>query len=144
VAIQISKVDVWVGELEERPGGLRQKLAPLSEAGANLEFVISRRAPEKPGTGVVFLAPIKGAKQTKAATAAGLVKAATHHALRLEGPDSAGMGTRITTAVAEAGISLRGLSAAAVGKRSVCYLAFDSADDAQRARKALAKTLGGK
>ena len=52
MAIQVNKVDVWVGEIGDRPGGLGEKLDALSEVGANLEFVISRRAPEKPGTGV--------------------------------------------------------------------------------------------
>ena len=52
MALQISKVDVWAGEIEDRPGGVGEKLEVLSEAGANLEFVISRRAPERPGRGV--------------------------------------------------------------------------------------------
>jgi len=65
----IKKVDVWAGEIADRPGGLADKLSALSDAGANFEFLISRRAPDKPGTGVVFLAPIKGAKQKGAAQA---------------------------------------------------------------------------
>ena len=52
MALQISKVDVWAGEIEDRPGGLGERLEVLSEAGAHLEFVISRRAPERPGRGV--------------------------------------------------------------------------------------------
>jgi hypothetical protein len=35
--------------------------------------------------------------------------------------------------MAEAGVSLRGLSAAAFGKKFVCYLALDTAADAVKA-----------
>jgi hypothetical protein len=132
---------VWVGEIKDRPGGLGQKLEALADAGANLEFVISRRAPEKRGKGVVFLAPLRGAKQTAAAKKAKLKRAGTLHSLRLEGPDRAGLGARITEAIREAEINMRGLSAAALGKRMVCYLAFDSAADATKARAALTKAL---
>ena len=57
MAYTIKRVDVWAGEIADRPGGLAEKLSALSDAGANFEFLISRRAPDKPGSGVVFLAP---------------------------------------------------------------------------------------
>lgn len=141
---KITKVDVWAGELEERPGGLNQKLEALAKAGANLEFVISRRAPEKPGTGVVFLAPVRGAAQMRAAKNAGLSKAPSLYSLRVEAADWPGLGARITRAIAEAGINLRGLSAAAFGRRSVSYLAFDSDADARKAGRALKTALAKK
>jgi hypothetical protein len=43
----------------------------------------------------------------------------------------------MTGAIAEAGINLRGLSAAALGGRFAAYLAFDSSEDAEKAAKAL-------
>ena len=49
MAYRINKVDVWAGEIEDRPGGLAKKLAVLAEAGANFEFLISRRAPKSRG-----------------------------------------------------------------------------------------------
>ncbi|MGH7774989.1 MAG: amino acid-binding protein, partial [Candidatus Binatia bacterium] len=64
----VRKVDVWVAEIDDRPGGLAEKLEALVKAGANFEFVISRRAPEKPGKGVVFLTPIRGTAQKRAAS----------------------------------------------------------------------------
>ena len=42
---------------------------------------------------------------------------------------------------AAAGINLRGISAAALGRRSMSYFAFDSADDAGNAIKFLKKAL---
>ena len=44
--------DVWVASLEDKPGALGNKLATLADAGADLGFIIARRAPNKPGTGV--------------------------------------------------------------------------------------------
>jgi hypothetical protein len=137
----IRKVDVWVAEIDDRPGGLAEKLEALAKAGANLEFIISRRAPDKPGKGVVFLTPIRGTKQTRAATEAGFGTTDSLHSLRVEGPDRPGLGIKMTGALADAGINLRGLSAAALGRKSVCYFAFDSAVDAATAVKLLRKAL---
>jgi hypothetical protein len=141
MAYTIKKVDVWAGEIADRPGGLGATLSPLSDAGANFEFLVSRRAPDKPGTGVVFVTPIKGAKQKNAAQAAGLNTTDNLHSVRVEGPDRAGLGTKMTQALADAGINLRGVSAAALGRRAVTYFAFDSATDADTAIRTLRKTL---
>ncbi|MBI3001061.1 MAG: ACT domain-containing protein [Deltaproteobacteria bacterium] len=141
MAYSIRKVDVWAAEIEDRPGGLAEKLEALARAGASLEFIISRRAPDKPGKGVVFLTPVRGAKQTRAAIDAGLGTTDSLHSLRVEGPDRPGLGTKMTRALADAGINLRGLSAAALGRKSVSYFAFDSADDAANAIKLLRKAL---
>jgi hypothetical protein len=141
MAYTIKKVDVWAGEIADRPGGLGTTLGALSEAGANFEFLVSRRAPDKPGTGVVFVTPVKGAKQKGAAQAAGLNTTDNLHSVRVEGPDRAGLGTKMTQALADAGINLRGVSAAALGRRAVTYFAFDSAADADTAIRTLKKAL---
>jgi predicted amino acid-binding ACT domain protein len=113
----------------------------LSAAGANLEFVIARRAADKPGTGVVFVTPVKGGKQKSAAQNAGLATSASLKSVRVEGPDRAGLGAKMTRAIADAGINLRGLSAAALGRRSISYLAFDNDADADNAVRVLRKAL---
>lgn len=141
MAYLIKKVDVWAGEIADRPGGVAEKLAALSNAGANLEFLISRRAPDKPGTGVVFLTPIKGSKQKSAAQEAGLSTSDSLHSVRVEGPDRPGLGVKMTRALADAGINLRGVSAAALGRRAVTYFAFDSAADADNGIRILRKAL---
>lgn len=69
MGLKVNKVEVWAATIEDRVGGLVHKLAPLSAAGANLEFVIARRAPEQPGKGVVFVAPLAGTEQVNGATA---------------------------------------------------------------------------
>lgn len=141
MAYAVNKVDVWVAEIDDRPGGLSDKLDSLAKAGATFEFVISRRAPDKPGKGVVFLTPIKGAKQTRAANDAGFNTTSRVHSVRVSGPDRQGLGLKMTRALADAGINLRGVSGAAIGQKSVAYFAFDSAEDATNAMKILKKTL---
>lgn len=141
MAYTVKKVDVWAGEIADRPGGLASTLAAVNKAGANIEFIVARRAPDKPGTGVVFLTPVKGAKQKNAAQQAGLATSESLHSVRIEGPDRAGLGAKMTDALAAAGINVRGLSAAALGRRAVSYLAFDSAADSDAAVRILKKTL---
>ena len=59
------------------------------------------------------------------------------HAVRIEGPDRKGQGARITKALAAAGVNLRGLSAAALGKRFVCHIAVDTVGAARTAIRIL-------
>ena len=137
--LDVSRTDTWASTIDDRAGGLADKLAALAAAGANLEFMIARRAPERRGSGVVFVTPLKGAKQIKAAEAAGFQKSGGLHSLRVEGADKPGMGAKLTSALAEGGINLRGLSAAALGKRYVTYLALDTAQDAAKAAAVVKK-----
>ena len=48
-------------------------------------------------------------------------------------PDQPGLGAKLTRKLADAAINLRGLSAAAIGRQCVCYLAFDTAEAAAKA-----------
>lgn len=137
--LKVKRVDVWASSIQDRPGGLAEKLETLNAAKANLEFMIARRAPDKPGEGVVFLAPIKGKKAKQAAQSAGFLKTETMHPVRVEGPDKAGIGAKMCRALAEAGVNLRGVSAAALGKKFVTYFAVDSDEDAEKAVKILKK-----
>ena len=137
--LNVSRTDAWATVIDDRPGGLADKLAALAAAGANLELIVARRAPELRGSGVLFVTPLKGAKQIKAAEAAGFQKTESLHSLRVEGADKPGMGAKLTRALAEAGINLCGLSAAALGKRYVSHMALDTAKDAAKAAVVLKK-----
>lgn len=139
MAMAISRQTVWAATLKDQPGSLAGKLAALAEAGADLGFVIARRTAQKKGRGVVFVTPVTGARQAAAAKKAGFEKAASMHALRVEATDKAGLGAKLTCALAEAGLNLRGLSAAAIGRKCVCNLAFDSAADASKATRVIRK-----
>lgn len=137
--LTVSRTETWAATIEDRPGGLADKLAALAAAGANLEFIIARRAPERKGNGVVFVTPLRGAKQIKAAKAAGFQQTKSLHSLRIEGADQPGMGATLTQALAESGVNLRGFSAAALGQRFVTHLALDTAQDASKAAAVLKK-----
>lgn len=139
--LDVKRTDVWAASIEDRPGGLAEKLSALAEAGANLEFLVARRAPEKSGTGVVFVTPISGAKQVKAAKAAGFGKTETLHSIRIEGADKPGLMSQVTRTLAAAGINLRGLSAAATGKKFLAHVAMDSPEDAGKALKLLKQAM---
>ncbi len=139
MAYEIGKVDVWAVDVLNQPGTLARALEALRNAGAQLEFVIARRAAEN--TSRVFLAPIKGAKQKQAAADVGITLASGMHAFRIEGPDRPGLGADLTRAIANQGINLRGVSAAVVGRRSVTYLAFDSEQDMKVAVTIVKKLL---
>ncbi len=136
MTLNVRQVKVWSASIDDRPGGLAQKLDLLAKAGANLEFVIARRTPEQPGKGVVFVTPLDG-EAVKAAQAAGFNVSDSLHSVRVEGPDEPGLGAKLTAALAHAGINLRGLSAAAIGNRMVCHLALDTSSDALKAVEGL-------
>ena len=57
--------------------------------------------------------------------------------IRVEGPDTPGSCSRMANAIADAGISMRGLSSMTAGKNFVAYIGLDSAADADAAIKAL-------
>ncbi|UCC31225.1 MAG: hypothetical protein JSU86_02895 [Phycisphaerales bacterium] len=143
MAYEITKEDVWAGEIDDQTGALAEKLEAVSRVGVNLEFVIARRAPDKPGKGVVFMAPFRGEDSVRAALNAGLSQWTSAATLRIDGPDQSGLGALIAWTVANEGINLRGFSGAKLGERSVFYLAFDSASDADKASGALTDALGG-
>jgi len=139
MALTVERFDTWVAGMDDTPGSLAEKLETLAEGGVNLEFVIARRAPEKPGSGVVFATPVKGAKQAAAARKAGLHKTKSLVSIRVEGTDKKGRGAELTRTLADAGINLRGLSATAVGRKFVAHIALDTPADATKAARLLRK-----
>lgn len=135
--MKAQRVDTWAAAIEDKPGSLAAKLDALSKVGVNLQFVIARRAPDKPGTGVVFVTPIQGAAACRAAREVGFKKTDRLHTVQVQGPDKPGQGTRITQALAASGLNLRGLSAAGLGSKFVTYIALDTQGDAAKALRAL-------
>ena len=133
----VERVDVWAASIEDQPGGLAKTLAGLRDAGADLDFVIARRSPEKPGSGVVFVTPLRGDREVAAAADLGFAVTNSLHSLRIEGQNAPGAGARVTEKLADAGINLRGLSAAVIGTRFTLYLALDTPEDAAKALELL-------
>jgi len=137
--LKVERIDTWVASLEDKPGALAAKLEALAKARVNLEFVIARRAPDRPGMGVVFATPVKGAVAIRAAKGNGFRKTKELCTIRVEGPDKAGQGAAVVQALADGGLNLRGLSAAALGKSFVTFIALDKQADAAKAVSLLRK-----
>ena len=133
MTLKVSRVDLWTVSIDDRAGGTADKLEPLSNAGANFEFVFSRRTPEQPGRGMLFVTPVKGAKVVQAAQAAGFTKPENLHSVRIEGANKPGVTAKVARALANAGISFRALSATGIGSKFESYVALDTAEDAAKA-----------
>ena len=137
--LEVTRVEVWIASMKDTPGALADKLDALSEAGANFDFVFARQSPEKPGTGVAFLAPVKGAKQAAAAKKAGFKKGKRLFTICVTGPNKAGVGSAITRAIADAGLTMQGFSAHVIGRKFVLHIAFEISADATKASRILKK-----
>ncbi len=125
--------EVWVASIQDLPGELGNKLGALAEAGADLGFIIARRSPEKPGTGVVFVTPLQGDREIEAATEEGFSVSNHLHSLRVEGRNEPGIAARVAQEMGRAGLNLRGFSGALIGTQFVLHLAFDTAEASQKA-----------
>ena len=138
MALKVTKADVWAATIDDRAGGAADQLDLLAKGGANLEMLLARRTAEQPGKGVMFVTPLKG-KAMKAAEGAGMGRPQSIHSIRIEGGDKPGLGSRIARALGDAGINFRGMSAIAIGKKFVSFVALDSAEDQARAIAAVKK-----
>lgn len=128
----VERVDVWACSIKDKPGGLARVLTGLREAGADLNFILARRAPEMPGTGVVFVTPLRGDAEVAAAATLGFNVTNSVYSVSVEGENQAGITAIITTKLAAEGINLRGISVAVQGARFVMYISLDTAEDAEK------------
>jgi hypothetical protein len=135
--LKVSRVEVWGGDIQDQAGGLASVLEAIGASGGSLQCVIGRRRTGQAGVGEVFLTPVAGGRMETAAGGAGLKRLAHLPTLRVEGGDSPGLGGRMMRAIANEGVNVRGVSAAALGGNFVVYLGFDSDGDAERAATAL-------
>jgi hypothetical protein len=138
MALKVTKADVWAATIDDRAGGAADQLDVLAKGGANLEMLLARRTAEQPGKGVMFVTPLKG-KAMKAAEGVGMGRPQNIHSIRIEGGDKPGLGSKIARALGDAGVNFRGMSAIAMGKKFVSFVALDSAEDQARAIAAVKK-----
>ncbi len=135
--LKLTRVDVWAADIDDKPGGLARALRAVASRGSDLDYVIARRQPDKPGKGIVFVSPIQGQDQVENAGAAEFRRTSGMATLRIEGPDRPGVGAKVTDAIADVGVTLNALTATVFGHRFVCYAEFDSVQDLQKAEAAL-------
>lgn len=129
----VERVDVWTAGIMDEPGGLAKILSGLRDAFADLDFIIARRAPDKPGKGVVFVIPLRGDAEVAAAATLGFNVTRSLQSLRVEGENKPGVAVKLTDKLAAAGINLHGFSAAVIEAKFILYIGFDTAKDATAA-----------
>lgn len=127
------RVEVWAASIEDKPGSLANILSGLREAGANLNFILARREPDRPGKSVVYVTPLAGDAELEAAATLGFNLTARVYSVRVEGQNQPGIAAGLAAKLAAAGLNLRGFSAAVLGTRFILYVGLDSADDAAKA-----------
>jgi len=132
MALQIKPVTLWRIEVPNEPGVLARTLEPLAKANANLQVVMSYRFPGDRTRGAIEVAPVTGARSSKAAQAAGLSESGIP-ALRIDGDNRAGLGHAIASALAEAGINIDFVVAQVSGNRHSTILGFDNEESLRRA-----------
>ena len=141
MAYQIIEEHVWVGAIPDRPGSLAGELSTLADAGLDFELVISQR--EMPGRALLFISPLRTLEEIIAAEDAGLSKENALRAIRIIGPNTPGLGARITRLLAEDGINLHSFSGASLRDQMVVDIAFDNDEDADKAKNILERELNG-
>jgi hypothetical protein len=129
----VEHVDVWAARITDDIGALSAALTSLSKVGANLDFVIGRRAPDRPGEGVVFVTPLRGDSELSAAGMLGFNITSSIDTIRVEGDNERGAAAAVAEKIAKAGINVRGFSAAVIGGRFIAFVSFDNRDDADKA-----------
>lgn len=140
--LHIAHADVWMAEIDDTPGALARSLRAIADYGADLDYVVARRQPEKPGKGVVLISGLKSKDQIDNADQAGFKPATNVTMLRIEGPNEPGIGSKLMKLVADAGVNMNGVSASVLGHRFVCYTGFDSLADRDKAETALKAVAG--
>jgi hypothetical protein len=135
--LSAKKIVIWTTEVEDQPGSTTGIFRALADAGVNLQFALARRQPDKPGTGILFVSPIRGDKQEEAARRANLVPRSDVVGVQVDADDKPGLGHTLTQALASAGLNMRALVAHAIGKKCVVVFAFDNDADADKGLEVL-------
>lgn len=129
----VERAEVWAAAIPDKPGSLSIILKGMREAGADLDFIVARRSPDKPGTGVIFITPIRGDREVEAASTLGFNLTNSINAVSVEGDNRAGITAELAELIAGQDINVRGLSVAVIGTRFKAYFGFDSRADADAA-----------
>jgi len=135
--LKLTKLDVWTTEIDDKPGGLARSLRAITDFGVDLEGVVARRHPDKPGKGILYVTPATGHVKLEDAPDAALRRAPQVVTLKIDGTNSPGMGAKITRLIGDAGVSMHGLTAAVIGRKFVCFVGFDTVSDMDKAILAL-------
>jgi hypothetical protein len=138
MAVTVKKTVLWRTEIENRPGMLASTLAPLAEAGADLQVVMGYRYPGGTDKAAIELHPVSGRKSTAAAKTAGLAPSLIP-ALLVQGDNRRGLGHALAKAIGDAGINLSFVMAQVMGRRYSAMFGLENEADAARAAALIKK-----
>jgi hypothetical protein len=135
----VEQVDTWAASVPDRPGALAAILGTLQEAGVSPLSVVSHREHGNEGHAVVFVSPIEGDHEIRAASQLGFNLAQSVHGVRVVATSVPGLAAMLTQRVADAGINLRGFTSTVLGRQFVAYFALDSEADAGQVAQILGR-----
>jgi hypothetical protein len=131
---------LWRIDVEDKPGALSGVLAPLAEAGADLQVVMGYRYHGGEHKAAIEVCPISGKKSTAAAGKAGLAASAIP-TLLVQGANRPGLGSAVAGAIADEGINVRFLVAQVIDKRFSAVLGFEDEAASEQAVKLIKKAI---
>ncbi|MBI3141049.1 MAG: hypothetical protein HYZ19_04215 [Rhodocyclales bacterium] len=143
MAVNVKKIVLWRKEVGNEPGALAGVLAPLAEAGTDLQVIMGTSLPDDDTKASIGLFPVKGKKSVAAAQAAGLTEAAVP-ALLVDGDNKPGLGHKIAGMVADAGINIGFVFAQVLGKKFSAVFGFRNDADAAKAATLIKKAAAVK
>jgi hypothetical protein len=140
MAFTVKKVTLWRTEVQNKPGALSRVLAPLAEAGADLQVVMGYRHPSDKQKAMIEVCPIAGKRSTAAASKAGW-DASPISMLLVQGDNRPGLGHAIAQAIGEAGINVLFLVAQVIGTRFSAVMGFEDETSSERATRLIKKAV---
>jgi hypothetical protein len=143
MAVSVKAIKLWRSEVANQPGALAKVLAPLAQAGTDLQLLMGYRFPGNETRAAVELFPVTGKKQAAAAQAVGL-RTSSVPALLVEGDNKRGAGHTISAAIADAGINMSFIVAQVVGRKFSAVFGFENDEDARKAAALIKKALAAK
>ena len=139
MSYRITDEYVCGGAISDKTEALAGALQTLTDAGLDLEMIMSRR--DQSGWSLVFVSPLRTMQEIEAAEKVGLRREGSLRTLRIEGPNVRGVGARIMSLLAQAHVPVRGYWALSLGDQCVTDIAFDSEEDEAKAKTLLEKEL---
>jgi hypothetical protein len=143
MAVSVKAIKLWRSEVANQPGALAKVLAPLAQAGADLQLLMGYRFPGNETRAAIEVYPVSGKRSIAAAQSAGL-RASPLPALLVEGDNRQGAGYAISQSIADAGINISFIVAQVVGRRFSAVFGFDTDEDARKAATLIKKAMAAK
>jgi hypothetical protein len=143
MAVSVKAIKLWRSEVANQPGALAKVLAPLAQAGADLQLLMGYRFPGNETRAAIEIFPVSGKKSIAAAQSVGL-RASSAPALLVEGDNKRGAGHAISQTIADAGINMSFIVAQVVGRRFSAVFGFETDEDARKAATLIKKALAAK